>query len=282
MGEERTVRYAAELMRLRAEWSAQGWSDIDGDRALWLWCQVAWLRAGALSEHEKVALAVEIEALCPVLSRIPQKIDAASDELRAVRTVRAWAYATDDSACLSATSSYIHEIYQSVEDVGPTRADLATWVEVLRLCGEGPAADGHPAVGLLAARAVAALMNDFFDVERSTFCSHATPGLYEEEDGIAAELTVQLDAVDALVGEAVRCCDTRLLNWTLERAQAMALDAEPGGRVAEQMRRIALRAWLHGRGPWTKEWIDRPWGQDDRSILYARMVSLSAACAWLD
>lgn len=252
--------------RLEAARLLQGWADaavVDGDR---LWCWAQWLGAGgAVADN---AAAAEVSALCAAIQGDPIGTDGR--RVRAVRAVYAWGKAGGDEGVRRIGLAAAKGVCAAVDGPGLGRADLSLWSDVLALCGQVLADEGDRAVHYVAARCVAVLLNDFYQVEREAF-------LHWADGQDSAELAVQIEAADALLAEAVRCADERLWAWASALVQRLAARVDQDERAAETLRLPAVRIRCRRAEAWTVEWIDRPWCEAGDGVVPARLRSLVAS-----
>lgn len=245
-----------------------------------LWCWAQWVGAGEDLGAVGGPASDAAAALCAAAQGDPIGVDGRG--VWAARGLYAWGKMAGDEAMRRKGLVHAEGVFSAVDGYAAGRTELSVWAAVLALCGEVLADGGNRAVHYMAARSVAVLLNDFYQVERGEFLHCTERATLPDQGGQEAELAVQIEAVDALLAEAVRCADERLWAWSNACVRRLAERVGDDERAAEAMRLPAVRIGCERGESWAADWIDRSWCAVHGQIAQVRLRSLVAGLRLLD
>ena len=268
--------YRLEGARLLQAWSSD--EAVEGEAfAERLWCWAKWVEGGEVVGEGEGPAADSVAALCAAVQDDPIGVDGR--QVCVARGLYAWGKVIGDRAVQGAGWARAEGVFSALDDYAAGRTELSVWVAVLALCGEVLTDADNRAVHLVAARCVAVLLNNFYQVERGEFLDWTeevtSPGPVGQER--AAELAVQIEAVDALLAEAMRCADERLWAWASALAERLAARVGADERAAETLRLPAARIGCRSGEAWAVDWVNRPWCEARGEVKRARLRSLMAS-----
>lgn len=184
----------------------------------------------------------------------------------------AWGQRIGDDECIEEAQRIFWQCWRDWEETPVQCVELSFWIALLQLGSTLLYRIPERSMHLVVSRCVATLLNDYYDVEEKTFYSELDgSGL----DGSArASTRLALEAVDALMDEAVRCGDGRLFDWGNTCARDLVACAELDCESTTALRLVALRSLRHRAAGWGTVWIERDLAVSSGRVVDARTICL--------
>jgi hypothetical protein len=192
--------------------------------------------------------------------------------LKIAAALCAWGQRVGDDKCIEEAQRLFWQCWRDWEEKPAQCIELSFWVALLQLGSKLLYRSPERSMHIVVSRCVATLLNDYYDVEEKTF--------YTALDGNALDGTTRastrlaLEAVDALMDEAVRCGDGRLFDWGNASARDLATRAELDCGAADVLRLVALRSLRHRAAGWGIVWIERDLAVSSGRGVDARTIGL--------